>query len=179
MTVRDNLAVASPRPARQRDLAIERMFALFPALADKAADRAWQLSGGQQQMLAIARALMTEPRLLLLDEPSLGLSPRLTQEVLDQVRTIAAGGTAVLLAEQNVATALAITDRAYVLQVGRLANPAPRRAPPQPPPSRRRFLVADHIIPPPRAAWGRVGWGPRRCACAALVSVSFFVFNQT
>jgi branched-chain amino acid transport system ATP-binding protein len=133
MTVYDNLAVASVRPARQRAQAIERMFGLFPALVAKARDRAWQLSGGQQQMLAIARALMTEPRLLLLDEPSLGLAPRLTQELLDQVRAIASSGTAVLLAEQNVAKALAVTDRAYVLQLGRLVETGPsaelRRSP--------------------------------------------------
>jgi len=125
MSVRDNLAAASARPARQREQAIERMFVRFPALAAKAADRAWQLSGGQQQMLAIARALMTEPRVLLLDEPSLGLAPRLAQELLDGVRDIASSGTAVLLAEQNVAKALAITDRAYVLQVGRLVACGP------------------------------------------------------
>jgi branched-chain amino acid transport system ATP-binding protein len=125
MSVRDNLAVASTRPARQRDQAIERMFERFPALAGKATDRAWQLSGGQQQMLAIARALMTEPRLLLLDEPSLGLAPRLAQELLDGVRDIAASGTAVLLAEQNVAKALSVTDRAYVLQGGRLIESGP------------------------------------------------------
>jgi len=125
MTVHDNLAVASARPARQRDQAVERMLALFPALAGKAAERAWQLSGGQQQMLAIARALMTEPRLLLLDEPSLGLAPRLTRELLDRVRDIAAAGTAVLLAEQNVAKALSVTDRAYVLQLGRLVQSGP------------------------------------------------------
>jgi branched-chain amino acid transport system ATP-binding protein len=125
MTVRDNLAVASALPARRRDHAVERMFALFPALAGKAGERAWQLSGGQQQMLAIARALMTEPRLLLLDEPSLGLAPRLTQELLERVRDLAAAGTAVLLAEQNVAKALSVTSRAYVLQLGRLVQSGP------------------------------------------------------
>lgn len=122
MTVRDNLAVASRFPRRRRDGTIEHMFELFPALRDKQRDLAWQLSGGQQQMLAIGRALMTEPRLLLLDEPSLGLSPRLTQEVLDRVHDIAAAGTAVILAEQNVAKALAITARAHVLQVGALVQ---------------------------------------------------------
>jgi branched-chain amino acid transport system ATP-binding protein len=125
MTVRDNLAVASRTPARRRADAIERMFALFPDLRTKADERAWQLSGGQQQMLAIARALMTEPRLLLLDEPSLGLAPLLARAMLAQVRTIAASGTAVLLAEQNVAGALAVTDRAYVLQVGRVVESGP------------------------------------------------------
>ena len=120
MTVLDNLAVASRAPARRRAALIERMFAWFPALADKAGDRAWQLSGGQQQMLAIARALMTEPRVLLLDEPSLGLAPQLVRDMFAHVRAIASSGTAVLLAEQNVAQALAVTARAYVLQLGRV-----------------------------------------------------------
>jgi branched-chain amino acid transport system ATP-binding protein len=140
MTVRDNLAVASRLPPRRRDAAIEQMFALFPALRDKRRDLAWQLSGGQQQMLAIGRALMTEPRLLLLDEPSLGLSPRLTQEVLDRVRDIAAAGTAVILAEQNVAKALAITARAYVLQVGAVVQTGRSDALRQSPSIREAFL---------------------------------------
>src|SRR5205823_2384299 len=97
-------------------------YAIFPALKEKQRALGWQLSGGQQQMLAIGRALMTRPRLLLLDEPSLGLSPILTAEVLERVRTIAARGTAVLLAEQNVAKALAVASRAYVLQVGRVVE---------------------------------------------------------
>jgi branched-chain amino acid transport system ATP-binding protein len=122
MTVRENLEVASFRAGPARARLIDGVEALFPALREKTTALAWQLSGGQQQMLAIGRALMTEPRLLLLDEPSLGLSPLLTREVLDRVRDIVGQGTAVLLAEQNVARALAITDRAYVLQVGRLVE---------------------------------------------------------
>jgi len=121
MTVRENLEVAARDP-RKAAAGVDRIFAIFPALAEKAAALGWQLSGGQQQMLSIGRALMTEPKLLLLDEPSLGLSPILTVEVLDRVRDIAANGTAVLLAEQNVAKALDICDRAYVLQVGRVVE---------------------------------------------------------
>ena len=140
MTVFDNLAVASRAPARRRDALIARMFALFPGLADKARDRAWQLSGGQQQMLAIARALMTEPRLLLLDEPSLGLAPQLVREMFAHVRAIAAAGTAVLLAEQNVAQALAVTARAYVLQLGRVVAAGPSATLRDDPAIRQAFL---------------------------------------
>jgi branched-chain amino acid transport system ATP-binding protein len=116
MTVRENLEVAS------RGASIEELFDIFPALKEKERALGWQLSGGQQQMLAIGRALMTRPRLLLLDEPSLGLSPILTREVLERVRTIVARGTSVLLAEQNVAKALEVAQRAYVLQVGRIVE---------------------------------------------------------
>ncbi len=125
LTARENLEVAARASAAVRRRRIEAVFALFPALAAKAGARAWQLSGGQQQMLAIGRALMGEPRVLLLDEPSLGLSPILAAEVLDKVREIAGGGVAVLLAEQNVAKALAVCDRAYLLELGRVVREGP------------------------------------------------------
>ena len=120
MTSRENLEVASWAPPRERNRLIDEIYEIFPQLAEKENAPGWQLSGGQQQMLAIGRALMGRPRLLLLDEPSLGLSPILVSEVLRQVRRIVEQGTAVLLAEQNVAKALQICDRAYVLQLGRV-----------------------------------------------------------
>ena len=124
MTVRENLEVAA-RDSRNAHMKVAEIFGIFPALEQKQAALGWQLSGGQQQMLAIGRALMTEPKLLLLDEPSLGLSPILTTEVLDRVRIIVSRGTAVLLAEQNVAKALSVCNRAYVLQVGRIVDEGP------------------------------------------------------
>jgi branched-chain amino acid transport system ATP-binding protein len=120
MTVRENLEVAVFAGKAEREQRLQRAFALFPQLAERHAQLAWQLSGGQQQMLAIGRALMGRPRLLLLDEPSLGLSPKLADEVLAAVRVIIQDGTAVLLAEQNVRKALAYCERAYVLEIGRV-----------------------------------------------------------
>ncbi len=121
LTVRENLEVAAFAGKAERMQRLERAFALFPQLAERRNQLGWQLSGGQQQMLAIGRALMGRPRLLLLDEPSLGLSPQLADEVLATVRAIVKHGTAVLLAEQNVRKALACCDRAYVLEIGKVA----------------------------------------------------------
>ena len=142
MTVRENLEVASRGNRKVREAAIARVFDIFPGLVAKSSALGWQLSGGQQQMLAIGRALMTEPRLLLLDEPSLGLSPILVAEVLERVRTIVASGTAVLLAEQNVAKALSVADRAYVLQVGRIIESGPSKDLRDNPRIREAFLGA-------------------------------------
>ncbi len=121
LTVRENLEVAAFAAKAERVQRLERAFALFPQLAERRNQLGWQLSGGQQQMLAIGRALMGRPQLLLLDEPSLGLSPKLADEVLATVKAIVKHGTAVLLAEQNVRKALACCDRAYVLEIGKVA----------------------------------------------------------
>ncbi len=145
MTVRENLEVAARGPrngARDAAMKVAEIFSIFPALEQKQAALGWQLSGGQQQMLAIGRALMTEPKLLLLDEPSLGLSPILTTEVLDRVRIIVSRGTAVLLAEQNVAKALSVCNRAYVLQVGRIVDEGPADRLRDNPVIRKAFLGA-------------------------------------
>jgi branched-chain amino acid transport system ATP-binding protein len=125
LSVRENLEVATRGSADDRRILIERAYALFPVLGSRGSTPGWQLSGGQQQMLAIARAMMGNPRLLLLDEPSLGLSPKLADEVFRQTRIITEGGTAILLAEQNVSRALQYCDRAYVLEVGKLVLAGP------------------------------------------------------
>jgi branched-chain amino acid transport system ATP-binding protein len=122
MTVRENLELGSylPRAKAVRGASLDAALELFPALREKLASPAGELSGGQQQMVAIARALMARPRLLLLDEPSLGLAPLIAQDMFDAVRRINAQGVAVLLVEQNVAMAMALSDRAYVLEEGRI-----------------------------------------------------------
>jgi len=127
MSVRDNLEVAGLDSRRERARDVERVFALFPDLARKSAETAWRLSGGQQQMLSLGRALMGRPRLLLLDELSLGLSPKLADEVFAAVRAIAGAGTAVLLAEQSAARALAVAPRAVLLRLGRVVWDGPAR----------------------------------------------------
>ena len=128
-TVHENLLVgAHTVPHAAVAEATERAFALFPILAERARQPAGTLSGGEQQMLAIARALMIRPRLLLLDEPSLGLAPILTREIFGVIARINAEGVTVLLVEQNAHRALALASRAYVLETGRVVVSGAARA---------------------------------------------------
>ena len=122
MTVLENLELGSYVPAAKarRSESLEQALALFPMLKEKLTSPAGELSGGQQQMVAIARALMARPRLLLLDEPSLGLSPLIVEDMFGAIRRINAEGMSVLLVEQNVAMAMHVSTRAYVLEEGRI-----------------------------------------------------------
>jgi branched-chain amino acid transport system ATP-binding protein len=140
LTVLDNLLLgAYQQPSKhQIQTDLEKCFTLFPVLAERKHQRGGTLSGGEQQMLAIARALMAQPKLLLLDEPSLGLAPKFVQKIFDIIRQINRDGATVFLVEQNAHMALTIAHRAYVLQSGRviltdqasrlLENPEVKRA---------------------------------------------------
>ena len=122
MTVHDNLRLGAyrRRDKKQINSDIERMFEHFPVLENRRRQLAGSLSGGEQQMLAVARALMTSPQLVLMDEPSMGLSPLLVETVADLVTKMQQDGLSVLLVEQNAALALSVASRAYVLEIGRV-----------------------------------------------------------
>jgi branched-chain amino acid transport system ATP-binding protein len=140
LSVRDNLRLGSYlfRKRKDREAPLEVVFQLFPRLAERLDQRAETLSGGEQQMLAIGRALMTRPRLLMLDEPSQGIMPKLVDQIFAAIDAIRSAGTTVLIVEQRLAECLRIANRAYVLQTGRvvlsgaaadiLANPEVRAA---------------------------------------------------
>jgi branched-chain amino acid transport system ATP-binding protein len=122
MTVMENLQMGAYTRANKGELErdFERVFSLFPRLRERTSQAGGTLSGGEQQMLAIGRALMTHPKLLLLDEPSMGLSPILVEQIFDVIRDIHAQGTTVLVVEQNALMALGVAHRGYILQTGRI-----------------------------------------------------------
>jgi branched-chain amino acid transport system ATP-binding protein len=123
LTVRENLLVgtaARPAGAPAMEATLAEVYRLFPRLAERERQRGWSLSGGEQQMLALGRGLMACPKLLLLDEPSLGLAPRLVREMFATIQAINAAGTTVLLVEQNAYLALQLARRGYVMENGRI-----------------------------------------------------------
>jgi len=127
LSVERNLELGAYTRPEQAEIAasLEQIFALFPILKERRRQLAGTLSGGEQQMLAIARGLMAHPRLLLLDEPSWGIAPKLVTRILDTIVAINASGVSILLVEQNVRRALAIASRAYVIQTGRIVLEGP------------------------------------------------------
>ena len=132
MPVQDNLILGGYRAMKQRvphwQREIERVYTLFPRLKERRAQIAGTLSGGERQMLAVGRALMSTPRLLMLDEPSLGLAPLIVREVFGIIEQLRAQGTSILLIEQNARAALAVSDHGYVLETGAFALDGPAAA---------------------------------------------------
>jgi len=122
LTVADNLKMGAFLPAVRARFAesLERVYALFPVLAERRAQRAGSMSGGEQQMLAIGRALMSRPKIILLDEPSMGLAPVMVLRLFDLIRRVREEGYTILVVEQNVRQVLKLVDRAYLLEVGRI-----------------------------------------------------------
>ena len=123
LSVKENLEMgAYTRPASEIPETLEKVYEHFPRLKERQAQMAGTLSGGEQQMLAMGRALMSKPRLMMLDEPSMGLAPILVDQIFDIIKALNKAGTTILLVEQNAQMALSIADRAYVLETGRIVN---------------------------------------------------------
>ncbi len=123
MTVRENLEMGGyTRPASEIDASLEDIFTRFPRLKERQKQIAGTLSGGEQQMLAMGRALMSKPKLLMLDEPSMGLAPLLVEQIFDIIGELSRAGTTILLVEQNAQMALSIASRAYVLETGKIVK---------------------------------------------------------
>ena len=121
MTVKENLEMgAFSRPNEEIAASIDRVYSFFPRLKEREKQVAGTLSGGEQQMLAMGRALMSKPRLMMLDEPSMGLAPILVEQIFDIIREMNAAGTTILLVEQNAQMALSVANRAYVMETGRI-----------------------------------------------------------
>jgi ABC-type branched-subunit amino acid transport system ATPase component len=151
MTVRENLEMGAylERDRTKIKTSMDYVFSLFPRLGERRSQMAGSMSGGEQQMLAMGRALMMQPKMLMLDEPSLGLSPRLVDEVFDKIVAMARSGLTTMLVEQNAARALEISDRAYVLELGRNRYEGTGRELLENPEVRRMYLGGGVL--PPRA----------------------------
>jgi branched-chain amino acid transport system ATP-binding protein len=140
LTVLENLRVGEPGAAGAAAWTVERVFALFPKLADLARQRGGSLSGGEQQMLTIARTLMTNPRLLLLDEPSEGLAPVVVRALADTIAALKREGLTIVLSEQNLGFARRLADRAYIIEKGEIRFEGPMAALDADPATRRAYL---------------------------------------
>lgn len=155
MTVEDNLVLGGWRPMRQRRPGwrdgLERVYALFPRLKERRAQAAGTMSGGERQMLAVGRALMSQPRLLMLDEPSLGLAPLIVRDIFATIERLRADGVTILLVEQNARAALHVADHGYVLETGDLVLEGP----------------AAQLAGDPRVVATYLGAAPRRAEAGA------------
>ena len=150
MTVRENLEMGAylERDKAKIEASMEYVFSLFPRLGERRRQLAGSMSGGEQQMVAMGRALMMRPKMMMLDEPSLGLSPRFVDEVFDRIVDLARGGLTVMLVEQNAARALEISDRGYVLELGRNRFEGAGQALLETPEVRRLYLGGDSARAP-------------------------------
>jgi branched-chain amino acid transport system ATP-binding protein len=164
LTVMENLVLGSfnPRARALRKQGLERVFALFPRLLERTSQAAGSMSGGEQQMLAIGRAMMGQPKLLALDEPSLGLSPKMVTTVFESIRTIANSGITILLVEQNTRAALTVAQRGYVLSTGRVVHQGTVEELARSEMVQKAFIGSAHLL-----SGGRQSRRERRQAAAA------------